>query len=251
MLIYNSKKGQILKIIKNKIQAGYLIASSVILLFQILFFYSFSSQKNMVFFLVLPLLLLCIIFGIENLVKKENSTLRFVLILFSTFIILFFQLCLCTTILLTNMDNNIKIQTQINDLKEYSRTIKNVRSHITMHFPISIPRDAKNAMFYCSRDSYFGGRIIYLKFSTSDNYIKSEINKYKYLFTEGPYANLRQYGESYARSFIFNKNNTIIGYEIYIIGNNSNTKNCHDSCEYGIAINKKANTIIYYASNPD
>ena len=31
----------------------------------------------------------------------------------------------------------------------------------------------------------------------------------------------------------------------------NNTKNCHDSCEYGIAINKQSNTMIYYASNPD
>ncbi len=126
---------------------------------------------------------------------------------------------------------------------------------MTRHFPSKIPVEAQNVSFFCSGGSYFGGSVIYLKFDTTEEYLKNKISKYKYVTIIESYDNINKYRNSYARDFIIDRllqnNSSISGYKFYIIGNNLNTKHCHKSCEYGIAINKQSNTIIYYASNPD
>ena len=121
--------------------------------------------------------------------------------------------------------------------------------YISRHFPKKIPEKGENIIFYCSKDSYFGGKIIFVMFDTNNSYIKSELKKYRYITSDNK-------TKSIARSFVFDEllKRHIVNindYKFYVIGNNSNTRNCHHSCEYGIAVNEKTNTIIYYVSNPD
>ena len=241
-------------IIKNKIQLGFIIASSIISIIQLLCFFAFEFQKNIAIWLILPTIRICLFCIIENKISKEN-TVQCLFIFINTIIVLFLQLGFCSILILANFDNKTSINVEITDTNKYTSTIKSMHSKITRHFPSKIPVEAQNVSFFCSGSSYFGGKVIYLKFDTTGEYLKNKISKYKYVMIIEPYDNINKYRNSYARDFIIDRllqnNNSIAGYKFYIIGNNLNTKNCHESCEYGIAINKQLNTIIYYASNPD
>lgn len=243
-----------MNIIKNKIQAGFIIVSSIISIIQILCFFAFEFQKNIAIWFILPTILICLFCILENKISKENSV-QCLFIFINTFIILFLQLGLCSILNFTNFDNKTSINVEFTNTNQYTSTMKSIHSKMTRHFPSKIPVEAQNVSFFCSGGSYFGGRVIYLKFDTTEENLKNKISKYKYVTIIEPYDNINKYRNSYARDFIIDRllqnNSSISGYKFYIIGNNLNTKNCHKSCEYGIAINKQSNTIIYYASNPD
>ena len=128
-----------------------------------------------------------------------------------------------------------------------------------MHFPKVIPSEATNVYYFINSSPVFGGDIVYLRFNADKSYISNEIKKYNYIKIEGPFSRKEQYDSRGSRSHIFNidgyspKENIldITDFKLYVIGNKSTHYNCHPSCEYGIAVNKKTNTIIYYSSDPD
>ena len=143
--------------------------------------------------------------------------------------------------------------------KDYEIAMKSVGDKAkTVHFPGFIPVDLKNAVFYKNSSVFFGGDIVYLRFNASKKYIESELKKHKYIKTEGPFDDAEKYKQTNARSHVFEESypnkhyyEPINGYKLYVIGDNTTEKYCHRSCEYGIAVNDKTNTIIYYVSAPD
>ena len=138
-----------MKILKDKIQASFVILSSIILILQILFSSMFASQKNITFILFIPLLLLCIIYRTGNSITKDNEILQFVSILSSICVVLFLQLGVCTAIILTNfVSSSTEINKDISNINEYTGTIQNIYSKMTKHFPSQIPNIAKNVRFY-------------------------------------------------------------------------------------------------------
>lgn len=138
--------------------------------------------------------------------------------------------------------------------ENYEIAMKSVNKDRTVHFPPFIPVELKDTVFYKNEN----GDIVYLRFNASEKYIESELKKHKYIKTEGPFVEAEKYKKSNAREYVFDKvypnvyyYEPINDYKLYVIGDNTTEKYCHRSCEYGIAVNDKKNTIIYYASDPD
>lgn len=148
----------------------------------------------------------------------------------------------------------------INNPNRYNAVIRELDGEEKIaHFPRQIPIDANNTVLFkesCVR----GGDIVYLRFIAPKEYIEKEIKKYHYVKIEGPFEDVEKYESNYPREFIFGKERNNIdykeyrdkieGYKIYVIGDKSSYDDSIP-CEYGIAVNDKTNTIIYYASNPD
>ena len=196
---------------------------------------------------------------LSGLYRGKHSKILKILIILLNVLILFFIQTICAfgfLLICTTSDAN----TIINHPKRYSIVLKSLKGDKKiMHFPENIPNNAQNTVLFkesCIR----GGDIVYLRFIAPKEYIDNEIEKYHYVKIEGPFDEAKKYESNYPRDFIFGEERNQIDskkyrdkiedYKIYVIGN----KNSYDSsrpCEYGIAVNDKTNTIIYYASNPD
>lgn len=116
----------------------------------------------------------------------------------------------------------------------------------TKHFPKEIPPNAKNVLLHKPNDCWFGSDYFSLSFQTDKQYIDNELKKHKFIETEGPYQTDEEYSNNSMRYYALkhlnlNKSN----FKFYIIGNNTTDKSSFP-LEYGIAINNKTNTILYY-----
>ena len=236
-------------VIKNKVQAVLISISVIILFLQYLCFNIFSLSQNNMIFLLLPFFLVCLIIAIENLITLKKNIIQYVSVFLCIVVILFLQIALGMVLMIGSFSTANIDKNDITDINRYPIIIKTIYSKQIRHFPKKIPEKGENIVFYCSKDSYFGGKIIFVKFDINSSYIKTALKKHKYITSDNT-------TKSMARGFVFYellKQHlvNINDYKFYVIGNNSNTRNCHHSCEYGIAVNEKTNTIIYYASNPD
>ena len=238
-------------VIKNKIQAVLISISVILFSVQYLCLCILSLPLNKIFLFIFPLFLICLFIIIENLIKIKKHFIQCISIFLCIFVILFLQIGLGTVLMIGSYSAKNIIKNDVTDIYQYSNIIKTMHSKQVKHFPQNIPKNVQNIGFYCSKDSYFGGKVIFIKFDADDKYIKLKLNKYKYiLLSDGKTLSI-------ARGFVLNELvkqhfvTNINDYQFYVIGDNSNTRNCHHSCEYGIAVNEKTNTIIYYASNPD
>ena len=200
-----------------------------------LFLFLPENKWNGLLFFV-PTIFIAILYFLSGLYRgKYSNLLKILVTLLNIFILLFIQticafgfLLICAT-----CDAN----TIINHPKRYSVALKSLKGEKKIiHFPKNIPDTAQNAVLFIDEAQF--------------NYVK----------IEGPFEDAKKYENNHPRDFIFGKERNNIdykeyrdkieGYKIYVIGD----KSPYDDslpCEYGIAVNDKTNTIIYYASNPD
>ena len=223
-----------------------------------LFLFLPENKWNGLLFFV-PTIFIAILYCLSGLYRgKYSNLLKILVTLLNIFILLFIQticafgfLLICAT-----CDAN----TIINHPKRYSVALKSLKGEKKIiHFPKNIPDTAQNTVLFkesCVR----GGDIVYLRFVAPKEYIENEIKRFNYVKIEGPFEDAKKYENNHPRDFIFGeeRNNIdykeyrdkIEGYKIYVIGDKS-PYGSGRPCEYGIAVNDKTNTIIYYASNPD
>ena len=206
-----------------------------------------------------PTLIVAFICYLSNLCKNKYSKLvKTLAVLINIFIIFIGQTFFAFGLFLMLCIANKGVT--IDNLNRYNAVLRELgREEKIAHFPKQIPNDITNTVFFkesCVR----GGDIVYLRFIAPKEYIENEIKKFNYVKIEGPFDDAKKYESNYPRDFIFGEErnnldykeyrNKIEGYKIYVIGDKSPYGSSHP-CEYGIAVNDKTNTIIYYASNPD
>ena len=128
------------------------------------------------------------------------------------------------------------------DIKDYNKAVDTIwHTNCILHFPKSIPENAKNVRMHKCAGPIFGSEEMFLAFEADKEYIDSEIKKFKFIKTEGPFSN------KVARSVIFsNLSIDEEGFKFYVIGDNSTSNTERFPLEYGIAVNHKTNQIIYY-----
>lgn len=134
------------------------------------------------------------------------------------------------------------------DINEYNLAIKSVRTKSSVsHFPKEILSNAKNAKLYKSTCGFFAsGEDIVLSFETDKQYIDNELKKHKFIETEGPFEKDEEYGDNSMRYYaVHNLGLNKAGFKFYVIGKTSRNKKDFPT-EYGIAVNDKINTILYY-----
>lgn len=203
----------------------------------------------------LALILICYLINLSN-----TKIIKIILVLVNLFIIFVVQTFFAFGLfLILSISNNSVI---INNPSRYTAVIKEFENdEKILHFPSKIPMEAKNKVLFKETCGFQGGDIVYLKFVISKEYILNEIKKHNYIKIEGPFDDKTKYTDNYPRDWIFGEKRTnlnypeyrdrIEGYKIYVIGNEKSINQGKRPCEYGIAVNEKTNTIIYYASNPD
>lgn len=127
-----------------------------------------------------------------------------------------------------------------NDAKSYNEAIKSVKAQSYIkHFPPEIPSGAKNIKLHKNSNSFFGSEWISLSFEINNYYINKELKKYNFIETKNnKYNPVRDYA-------VNNLNLDKTNFKFYVIGNNSTDKSGFP-LEYGIAVNNKTNTILYY-----
>ncbi len=138
------------------------------------------------------------------------------------------------------------------DYNNYPKALSSIRtSSMIKHFPSSLPPNAKNPGLFKSSNGFFGSEEIFLSFESDNEYIQKELKKYKYIKTEGPYENEKQYSNNpihYLATSKLNLKKT--NFKFYTIEDNTTIKSNFET-EYGIAINTKTNTILYYYASLD
>ena len=216
-----------------------------------------TKLYGLLFFI--PTLIVAFICYLSNLCKNKYSKLvKTLAVLINIFIIFIGQTFFAFGLfLMMCIANNGVI---INNPNRYNAVLRELDGEEKIaHFPRQIPIDANSTVLFkesCVR----GGDIVYLRFIAPKEYIENEIKRFNYVKIEGPFEDAKKYENNHPRDFIFGeeRNNIdykeyrdkIEGYKIYVIGDKSPYKSSRP-CEYGIAVNDKTNTIIYYASNPD
>lgn len=118
------------------------------------------------------------------------------------------------------------------------------------HFPKTIPNNAQDIIFYKYSSPWWGSEGIFLKFKIDKKYIENEIKR-KNIFSriidnkaEDFYFSPRGNIEFGNKKFL-----DILNYTFYIIFENTKTDGFPK--EYGIGVNNKDNTILYYYHNPE
>ena len=144
-----------------------------------------------------------------------------------------------------------------NNTSDYSIAKEKIScSKCIKHFPKEIPSDAKNAYFYMYTNNWFGSEGIFLVFDADKNYIEQEIKKYKYKYIVQPHT------DDYNPAFKNKRNSMKIqhnndfemnesDFTFYAIGSDVALGNSGRAHEYGIGVNEKQNTIIYYYDESD
>ena len=144
-----------------------------------------------------------------------------------------------------------------NNISDYDIAKKKIScSKCIKHFPKEIPASAKNIHFYMYTNNWFGSEGIFLVFDADKNYIEQEIKQYKYKYIVQPHT------DDYNPAFKNKRNSMKINYhdgfnmnesdfKFYAIGSDVSFGNSGRAYEYGIGVNEKQNTIIYYYDESD
>ncbi len=196
-------------------------------------------------FYFIPVVIIFILYHCSNFLFKNASGYTKVVTttistIMMTVVYSYFALTLSLVIFFSYVDYTDKVYTDINEYKQAKKTIVNKTE--AAHFPSNIPSNAKDIKLYKTADWFSGSEYFSLSFEIDKKYIDNELNKHKFIETEGPYKKEEEYYYKSVRYFPtdeLNLNKT--GFKFYVIG-----KDDVKGQEYGIAVNDKTNRIIYY-----
>ena len=231
-----------------------LIISFILALFQSLVVLTDTNvpipAKLVGFLFIIPVLLVIIItFIATKTFDKHPNLTKFFTFLINSFVILFIQLMFGMYFLFFfTLASEGKIY---DNPKEYSKALKSIY-HVEriVHFPITIPKEAKNIELNKETNAFFGSEAILLKFDIDKEFIEQELSKHNYICIEKP----NNYTHEYRDAMLTNNGRiSVDNYIFYVINDKKNENNpeYHFPYHYGIGVNNDMSSIIYYYVNPD
>lgn len=146
-----------------------------------------------------------------------------------------------------------KLKKRYNNISEYSKAKEHFcgKKKFIEHFPKEISNNAKNFLMDKPHVCFFDSDSFFVSFEADDNYIQNELKKHKFIKTEGPYETEEQYSDNPIHHFaIYNLKLKKTNFIFYTIEDNTTIKS-FSPVEYGIAVNPKTNTILYYYASLD
>lgn len=230
--------------IKNKTRNRFVFSACFIsFIFALLLFCLLFKQAGFAGILYfIPVVIAFIICFVSIHLSKNLSKIFKIIISVLSLVIIFIVQFYFTAILsfILYMNNTKDIDKIYNKINTYDEAVKSIKARSRIkHFPPTIPYNAKNVKLYKNSNSFFGSEWILLSFEIDKKYIDDELKKYSFIETENnKYNPMRDYA---VNNLNLNKTN----FKFYTIGNNSTDKN-NFPLEYGIAVNDKTNTILYY-----
>ena len=201
------------------------------------------------FIFLLPVLLIFLISAIFVRGRKQASFVnRFLLVVLNSFVIIFIQIFFCFFILILLSISDV--EDKCNQIKYYKLALSKVDQSKTLHFPRSIPKEAKNAELKSSIFSVFGSEDLYLKFEVNRDFIDKELRKYKFV---NVCKNGKCKNETAVAYRYYSGNIDIQGFTFYVINDreSENLPEHNFPYHYGIGVNYDTNQILYYYENPD
>ena len=200
-------------------------------------------------FLIIPTYLICI-FGL-TIFRKNRQKACVAINIFAFIYVYIVQFIVCG--ILTVVISFI-MTIEIDSVRMYKSALKQTKcEECIQHFPKHIPWSSKNVKFHKSKHPFFGSIDILLSFEINKKYIDSELAKYKFVKTEGPFDDAIQYDYLVGHIVTCRKDIPIQGTKNYII--KSSAFNKEDPFQgpyaYGMLVDELNNKITYYYTVPD
>ena len=125
---------------------------------------------------------------------------------------------------------------------EKSKKLKKVYSKDKIaHFPVNLPKDAQNVQFYMSYNLFWGTEDVVLRYTMDNEYISERTKIYER-------AGLIKKAIDAKKIPLFKDIPQITQYKVYVF-DDKNNENYIGTFLYGVAINAKEHTIIYFYTN--
>lgn len=196
-----------------------------------------DKQDGFLFFIPFVIILIINIIAIK-IFKYIPKITKFLTFILNSFIIVIIQM-FCALFLLSFM--TIANDMYMRDKPEfYEEVLTYYPKERVAHFPQHIPQNATNVEMDADMGSFHGGQTLMIKFDTDKNYIEKELKKYKFKSKET--------SQHYVFSTLTdNRRIRIDDFTFYVINGTLD----RFGRNYGIAVNKTYDKIIYYYSNPD